>query len=372
LQPTTESDSASPPVKQNERAATFQRLKDIRQKLSSGEYEAVAKVAVRKGKDEKLWKCFKIIRDMKTRKLLNAAVCTNCGWVFSFVDSVGGTGTTSLSRHIGKCEQRPKPTNPFDDKQEAPAEAKVQFTEAAAGYCASGFHAPESMKGSGTQDLIQACIDIGVKYGRVDASSLMRDPKTISKYISEQANKFTKELVQEVIPFIQRRQAAATTDCWTEDFSKEHYLALNVHFITKDWVLVRRLLFIFPLNGEESCTSEYLQAALRDFVLKLGIDPELLGNIVFVTDGGADIVKALQNYRRIYCIEHALNIVVRTTLSVKYHTFVERVLHSCDEAKKIVDACNAWVRQVSGTFSGFSRKVSQKSQKSTIGFKLSD
>jgi len=69
-------------------------------------------------------------------------------------------------------------------------------------------------------------------------------------------------------------------------------------------------------------------------------------NIIFVTDGGADIVKALEGYVRLYCMAHALNVVVRTTLSVKYATLIERALKSCPVAVALVEKCTSWVKDV--------------------------
>ena len=89
---------------------------------------------------------------------------------------------------------------------------------------------------------------------------------------------------------------------------------------------------------------------MRKFLIEklteLGVDPELIYNIQFVTDNGADIKKALEMLRRFYCITHALNISLRGAMSVKYATVLERVIASSPEAEDIITCGNEWVKQV--------------------------
>ena len=65
-----------------------------------------------------------------------------------------------------------------------------------------------------------------------------------------------------------------------------------------------------------------------------------------VSDNGSDIVKALEVCRRIYCADHAINIIVRNTLAVKYHLLVEKLIEATPAAEFIISEVNSWVRAV--------------------------
>ena len=50
---------------------------------------------------------------------------------------------------------------------------------------------------------------------------------------------------------------------------------------------------------------------VRLLVNKFGLDPCSLNRIVWVTDQGSNIVRALEPYRRISCLDHLINTVLR-------------------------------------------------------------
>ena len=236
------------------------------------------------------------IRDINTRARIDAVQCTRCLKVFTYKDGTGGTGTSTLSKHRRKCLMQVPLNDPFR-KKDPPLDAKNEYTVSAARYCAFNSLSPESLTGPGCEGLLQSCIDIGVRHGRVDAGALIRHPQTVIKYIEREANEARKSVVDEVRPLIVNHRVAATTDRWTEDYSGDHVLALTLHYINDFWELINRLLFMLPLPPDEPTTAEYIRAALRANVSELGISPCLLQNITFISDGGADVKKALEIYR---------------------------------------------------------------------------
>lgn len=58
-------------------------------------------------------------------------------------------------------------------------------------------------------------------------------------------------------------------------------------------------------------------------------------------------MKALEDYIRLYCIAHALDVVVGSEdhTSVKYATLIERVIKSSPEAVALIEKCTVWVRE---------------------------
>ena len=343
----TSSNDAHTPKPPTKKQLTIQQNKEVAAQIQLGHYITEKKKLCRKNSEEsQVWDVFRLVRDRKTRSLVNAAQCSKCLKVFKYVDGAGGTGTSTMGRHLTTCEGSPAVYKTFEDKLESSAEAKQEFTVAVARWCAFKSASPELMIGPAAVQLSQQLIDFGVTYGRINAESLLRHPQTVRKYMSEEATKAREAVVKEVLPYIQAHQCAATTDGWTRDHSKDHDLALTIHYINEEWILINRLLFILPLPPDEAATAESQRAALKRFVEEMGIPPDFLEEITWVCDGGADIVKALEVYNRLYCIAHALNVVVRTALCVKYHTLVQRALESSVVARRIISECNRWVKEV--------------------------
>lgn len=227
--------------------------------------------------------------------------------------------------------------------KDPPSEAKKTFLADCAKYCASDLRPPESMAGPGMSELIQSTIDVADAYGRLDATKLIPHPKTITRDIDKQATTAREDLINEARPALSEGRCSATTDGWTDRNTKEHFAAMTLHFMV-EWSLESRVAFSVTVGS--SSTSDQLKDFLRDKMEEMGIPIRLQDDIVFVTDGGADIVKALEEYVRLYCMAHALNVVVRNTLSVKYSTLIERAVNSSPEAIGILEKCSSWVQDV--------------------------
>lgn len=53
---------------------------------------------------------------------------------------------------------------------------------------------------------------------------------------------------------------------------------------------------------------------MRFLVNTFGLNPSSLSRIVWVTDQGSNISKALEPYRRLSCLDHLINTVLRHSL----------------------------------------------------------
>lgn len=93
--------------------------------------------------------------------------------------------------------------------------------------------------------------------------------------------------------------------------------------------------------------------ALAEF----GISEEMIKKITFVTDNGSNVVKALEGFKRLYCMCHALNVCLDTGLSIKYHELIIRCLRNVPRALQIVEACDDVVRYVKGLRRGAPRRL---------------
>lgn len=202
------------------------------------------------------------------------------------------------------------------------------------------------MYDEGLINLIQVALDIGASnatYGRIDAKKLVPSPTTCSKTLTDEATKARQETAKRVAVAVKEFRCAATCDSCTEDHNKAKFLAFTTHYVD-GWEMKDQLLFVAPLEPGEAATSENILKVIKTNFEELGIDPDLLPRVKFVTDAGSDIKKALEEYDWHYCMAHALNVVLRTSMSVKYATVVQNMVESCPTARRAVEKANKWVR----------------------------
>lgn len=74
---------------------------------------------------------------------------------------------------------------------------------------------------------------------------------------------------------------------------------------------------------------------LESLEAELGITRADLENVTFVIDNGPNLVKALDDFRRHYCVCHGLNIAVRTGMTIKYHSLMRNCLDSSPRAAQV-------------------------------------
>ncbi|KAK3921471.1 Transposable element Hobo transposase [Frankliniella fusca] len=76
----------------------------------------------------------------------------------------------------------------------------------------------------------------------------------------------------------------------------------------------------------------------------IGISPEDARRVEFVTDGGANIVNALADFKWHYRLGHVLSLCEKGPFSVAYFDLVERALQSAQEAKTLLKTCDDAIR----------------------------
>uniref|UniRef100_H2ZY74 Hermes trasposase DNA-binding domain-containing protein n=1 Tax=Latimeria chalumnae TaxID=7897 RepID=H2ZY74_LATCH len=200
----------------------------------------------------------------------------------------------------------------------------------------------ETVSGKGFIELAQELINVGATYGRVSASSVLPHPSTISRRCRDIAEQKRKELIPQINDILLSDVSVGmTTDMWTDDYRKIHYMAVTCHYVTPDFKFKARVLAtsMFPL--EEAKTGENIRHELLKLLVNtLGFDPSNLNKIVWVIDQGANIVLALRPYKCLNCQDHFLNTVLRHGLDSKELTCeapdVEETIHNAKSLMKYV------------------------------------
>ncbi|CAM4510634.1 unnamed protein product [Leuciscus chuanchicus] len=95
-------------------------------------------------------------------------------------------------------------------------------------------------------------INVGATHGRVAASSVLPSPNTVATHCRNLAEEKREELAKQVKEIlIKGGKVGMSTDMWTDDFRKIHYLSITCHYVTEDFELIGKNLTMatFPVDG---------------------------------------------------------------------------------------------------------------------------
>lgn len=280
----------------------------MKDKLKTGEL----KRKTHSGKSD-VWKTFKLIVENDTETCVGFAEC-QCGYLLAY-DSKK-TGTSTLIRHLkscpGKSDERQSSILSFVPKT-VPLRAKQAITDKCVDFCCQDLRPFSVVGGEGFKCLAQELITVGSTFGRVPVDSVLPHYTTVSKACTEKAEVKRSVLIERVKKALASGcDVAMSTDMWTDDFRKMSYLAITCHFAETDFNLVGKTLTTALFPAEDAKTGKNIRRELvRLLVTKFGLEPSYLSRIVWVTDQGSNIVKALEPYKRLACLDHVLNTVLR-------------------------------------------------------------
>ena len=268
------------------------------------------------------------------KKIQDFARCQNCGEITAYVF---GSSTNNLLRHKLKCQ--PSPTSPSFRHPRATPEvpvsplAKADFKDALIEFCVGDICPFALTQGPFFQNVIQNAVDIGAQHGRVDACNLIPAASTISRNIKTKAKEARELIRPRLLEAVKNGEFALITDMWTEGMNQYHFLTLSASLLSPDWQLENFVLCTseFPY---ESSTAQNIRSGLSVRLEKFGIPEVAIPKIPFTTDGGANVVNALEGCTRLCCIAHSLNVVTSHVFSVRLG---EVDLFGCDGSIVIED-----------------------------------
>ncbi|XP_055709049.1 E3 SUMO-protein ligase ZBED1-like [Phlebotomus papatasi] len=157
----------------------------------------------------------------------------------------------------------------------------------------------------------EAFQDFVIKIGGVKDRSDFPSRSTISRQCLDDIYSRCYSDLKALIECKMGETGSITTDMWTDGYKKVSYITMTLHFIAADMQLINVTLSTQSIHG--SHTGENLSKEIE----KVLMDFNLLGkNLIFVTDGGSNVIKAtrLLGYQRQPCIAHALHRLVMKDL----------------------------------------------------------
>lgn len=104
---------------------------------------------------------------------------------------------------------------------------KKDMTTTLVNYCAGDLRSFENVTGNGFEMMNNKFIEIGVKYGSIEASKIIPDPTTISMHLLEEMQILLDSIKPILKEMFQNRQCAATTDMWTDDYKKNTLFSIH-------------------------------------------------------------------------------------------------------------------------------------------------
>ncbi|CAL9694246.1 unnamed protein product [Knipowitschia caucasica] len=310
-----------------------------------------------------VWQHFHFVVD-KDKVSVGFVQCRHCHALLAF--ETKKTGTSSLIRHTKACRQKRQdeatksqqqtPMTSFITVPKVPQRLKQAITDKCVDFCTKDLRPFYTVSGEGFQALAQELINIGASYGRIAASSVLPHHGTISKACLEKAEMKREQLVSELKQTLASGDIGMSTDMWTDDYRKMSYIAITCQFINSDFLLVGKTLTTAVFPAEDAKTGKNIRRELlRLLINKFGLELSSLKNIVWVTDQGSNIIKALEPYRRLSCLDHLLNTVMRQGLDANNLT------QNAPDISETITAAKSLVRHVkqSGLAAQLSKTVLQ-------------
>ncbi|KAK3929532.1 Transposable element Hobo transposase [Frankliniella fusca] len=236
------------------------------------------------------------------------------------------TSTTSrhacVKREVERREEQGNAGNGVVRSLDVPLSApstsvKKEVLRSSVLYCAKDMAPFQSVNGEGFVELVQKLLDIGYQAaGRIDASLLMPNRTTVSRKLEDLAGEVKLKFVPMVQKAIDNNTCAASTDMWTQENTKHHFLTVIVHTTNSMGKLDTRTAFTI-LFDEDCASGENIWAQIVIQFALLGIEEAAVRKIVIVSDRGANMISALQDVQRLDCIAHTINTVLKTALTLK-------------------------------------------------------
>lgn len=194
-----------------------------------------------------------------------------------------------------------------------------------------------AVQGEGLVNLLRTFTMLGAIYGNLDTSdifSIIPSGQTISRLVTKNASVLKDKLKADLkLVILKRNMIAMTLDIWQDQFKRISYLGITAHYfeVTNTNVhLCDKIICMKPMESGVAKDSTVVRSAIREKLVELEID-DFFNKIIFVSDRGGNIKKALVDVKRLNCFVHFLNNIVKKSCQI-------------DVVKNIIDSCKSLVR----------------------------
>ncbi|KAK3917805.1 Transposable element Hobo transposase [Frankliniella fusca] len=265
-----------------------------------------------------VWDTFHLVKDRATGLEVGTAMCIRCECVLSFK-----SGSSSLKKHrdyhcTSTLGSMAGPGAPF---RPVPGALREMFTDKMAKTCALTMGPIQLLTSPAVVSLIQTAVDISVRCkGRVNVKELMPHATTVVNRIDARAEHMRKVVVPRIKQAIADSRCQASTDMWTDDEQKRHFIAITTTVVDEQGeVPETHDLVVAKFPSSMKATGVNIRNAMFRAMAEMGFTAAEFEAIQWVTDKGANIRKALEDVSREDCAAHMINTVVRSTFTIPYY-----------------------------------------------------
>lgn len=151
---------------------------------------------------------------------------------------------------------------------------------------------------------------------------------TVSRHVRKSAAEKKVEMKNRLsTAFASNFFIAVTTDLWQDKFKRISYIAITVQYYDSNGNLCDQLIAMPPIEPGRKKDHAFLKELTKRYLEERGI-PFDEKKLIFVTDRGGNIKKALQNFIRLNCFPHFINNTVRESCKIDV---IETVLDACSK-----------------------------------------
>ncbi|KAE8746809.1 hypothetical protein FOCC_FOCC006444 [Frankliniella occidentalis] len=293
------------------------------------------------------WKSFRLVVDANTDADTKNVQCQRCFKCMAFNE--GDSGNSSLTKHLNQSCRVRLPSSDPARRVIVPKRIKDVLVDKLAEKCARDLSSLNSTVGVGMTGVVQAALDIGSACPGAQAVDIMPSASTVRQRLCDLTDAARAQVVVKMRAAIQDKRCSATTDMWTDKYRNFHYIGVTSHFFNENFEQESWGLCTPKFPCSSRTTGENIREALVREMTALGLTEDEFEQIEWVTDQGANVVKALEGMEREDCMAHCINTVLKTSLTLSYvelrekvtasNTDIEEVLEKFAEAAKLVRSC---------------------------------
>lgn len=174
-----------------------------------------------------------------------------------------------------------------------------------------------ALEGEGLRSLLSSFSTVHMAYQPVDlenASYFLPSRHTVGRNIGVVAKKIKDHIKEELRAVFARGGAGGSIslDIWTDEHRHLSYMCVIAHYINDKFEMCQRVLANEYLASDISKDNVYILSVVKKILSGYDIDiDEARKRMVYVTDRGPNILKALSSYNHITCALHFLSNTVK-------------------------------------------------------------
>lgn len=277
-----------------------------------------------------------IFRSETDEQIKGYVMCTKCRKVMRYNSKT--LGTNHLTNHLKSHDSGSHSMDEFVKKRKNLGQAdKEMILKSCINFVGTDLRPYSAINGNGLIVLLQTFMKLGSIYGTLEISQIKELLPSIQT-ISRQVENSGKELKMKIYTILRNTLMTKgclpiTIDIWQDKFKRISYLGMTAHYYEeKDskTILVDKTICMKPLEPGVIKNHTFIRNQIIEKLKEIGID-DFFKKIVYITDRGSNIRKALCDTQRLNCFPHFLNNVVKSACEI-------------DVVKDIIDRTKSLVR----------------------------